>query len=553
MSNQTSPEVTTHSPEWENWSGNIQYNGKNYYFSPKTKADLKSVLADAKAKGVTVRVSGQRHSQPALVTDDNRHQSPPLNPTLYLVDMSCYVDVGKDGMELGPGANQVTVNPGVREDDLDAFLIKHKLMMKTVTAGGFFSIGGMSVVDVHGSTIDAPIFAETISAFTIMNADGQERIINRNSKDQDGNPLLPFARVSLGALGIITRVVIDTLSRPLITTLQGGKAHYLLKDKQAFTIKFKQLLNRPLKYDRIEVFYTPYAAASNLPIPAMKNFLVLWWDVDSNSHSKTPNLDLDLGQNTTACTFSNEKKFGAPCVTGIEKYGVSFARKSQYFDSPYSLLHWPPIPPSGYAAIALNEIKHQVKVANSKHSELWLTKAAQVMFMSYFIELPALDETGLEKVWDGLQVVGDYVIQEKNFHIAAPMEFRFVKGGDSVMSGTYTKNPNTWFVNLDVIGFIEPTTSTEYPSALIKFFAFVERKWIEMGGLPHNGKMYGFYDPKDSNKDSFTPPFNKNFLSFITQRRIERGAPIEAFKKYRQYCDRDNRFYNSYLRKLLGD
>ena len=175
------------------------------------------------------------------------------------------------------------------------------------------------------------------------------------------------------------------------------------------------------------------------------------------------------------------------------------------------------------------------------------------MFMSYFIELPVLDEAGLGKVWDGLQAAGDYVIQNGNFHIAAPMEFRFVKGGNSVMAGTYTKDPNAWFINLDLIGFVKPTIGAEYRDTLLKFFAFVERKWVEMGGLPHNGKMYGFYDPKDANKDSFTPPFNKNFLSFITQRRIDRGAPVEAFKKYRRQCDRDDRFYNEYLRKLLGD
>ena len=57
------------------------------------------------------------------------------------------------------------MNPGAREDDVDAFLTKHDLMFKTVTAGGFFSLGGMTSVDVHGGTVDAPIFAETASSF----------------------------------------------------------------------------------------------------------------------------------------------------------------------------------------------------------------------------------------------------------------------------------------------------------------------------------------------------------------------------------------------------
>ena len=220
-------------PKWGNWSGNIVHepptNGANYYFRPTNLVELKSVLADAVTMGVTVRASGQRHSQPPLVTNDNRGAVPPL-PTTYLVDMSCYADLvpgGKDLMVLGPGPNQVTVNPGTREDDLDAFLTKHNLMLDTVTAGGFFSIGGMTAVDVHGGTVEAPIFAEAVSAFTILGADGNKTIINKQSKDGEGHSLLAFARVSLGALGIVTRMTLDVLPRPYANTLRGGTEWYL--------------------------------------------------------------------------------------------------------------------------------------------------------------------------------------------------------------------------------------------------------------------------------------------------------------------------------------
>src|SRR6266481_9163113 len=188
-------------PTWGNWSGNIVHepptNGANYYFRPTNLVELKSVLADAVTKGVTVRVSGQRHSQPPLVTNDNLGTVPPL-PTTYLVDMSCYADLvpgGKDLMVLGPGPNQVTVNPGVREDDLDAFLTQNNLMLETVTAGGFFSLGGMTAVDVHGGTMDAPIFAETVAAFNILLADGTVMTINAQSPAVSGWSPLQFARV----------------------------------------------------------------------------------------------------------------------------------------------------------------------------------------------------------------------------------------------------------------------------------------------------------------------------------------------------------------------
>ena len=127
-----------------------------------------------------------------------------------------------------------------------------------------------------------------------------------------------------------------------------------------------------------------------------------------------------------------------------------------------------------------------------------------------------------------------------------------MKAGDSAMSGTFSKNGDAYFVNLDLIGFVEATKSSEYPAELLKFFAHVERKWVSLGGLPHNGKMFGFYDPTDHALDSYTPPFNKKFLSFITKQRIEtRQAPVDAFQKYRKTCDPNGLFYTQYLRDLL--
>src|SRR6516165_12312068 len=70
--------------------------------------------------------------------------------------------------------------------------------------------------------------------------------------------------------------------------------------------------------------------------------------------------------------------------------------------------------------------------------------------------------------------------------------------------------------------------------------------------LPHNGKMFGFYDPTDPALDSHTPPFNKKFLSYITKQRIDtRQAPVDAFKKCRKTCDPKGLFYSQYLRDLL--
>src|SRR5215813_12589799 len=468
-------------PTWQNWSGNLVHkpasDGGKYYFAPTNLTELKAVLTQvSKVKGAIIRVSGQRHSQPPLVAEDNRAAVPQTTKT-YLVDMSCYADLGPDRIVLA-GKNQVTVNTGVREDELDAFLIKHNLMLKTVTAGGFFSLGGMTAVDVHGATQDAPIFAETVSAFNILLADGTVTTIDGKSSPVDGWSPLQFARVSLGGLGVVTSVTIDVLERPWKTTLQGGTEELRLTDKRAFVEKFKTLLG---KHTRVETFFTPYAAAW-WPNP---NFLALFWDVVTvtDPSKKIPNTPPEPPPDN-ACVLAGKQppQYGAPYLTGIAQFGAEIALQSQYFRSPITGA-------AEITAIATFQvIEPEVAAANKLHSDLWLTGAVRVIFMSYYIPLPGLDDEGLGKGWEGLDVVSEIVTRDGNFHIAAPMEFRFVKGGDSAMSGAFSEHPeHTWFVNLDLIGFVEADQmASAYPDKLLQFFAEVERKWVEKDGFPNN-------------------------------------------------------------------
>jgi FAD/FMN-containing dehydrogenase len=534
-------------PTWQNWSGNLVHkpasDGGKYYFVPTHLTELKSALTEvSKVRGAIIRVSGQRHSQPPLVVEDNRAAVPQTTKT-YLVDMSCYADLGPaqdQHIVLGPGKNQVTVNTGVREDELDAFLTQHNLMLKTVTAGGFFSLGGMTAVDVHGATLDAPIFAETVSAFNILLADGTVTTIDAESSAVAGWSPLQFARVSLGGLGVVTSITIDVLERPWATTLQGGTAQLGLADKPAFVERFKTLLGN---HTRVETFFTPYA--TDWVGWDAKNFLTLFWDVVKDPSPKTPNASPNPPDNACILAGKQPPEYGAPYLTGIAKYGAEFALQSQYFDFAIAGA-------AEITAIAtFKVIEPEVATANKSHSELWLTGAVRVIFMSYYIPLPGLDDEGIGKTWDGLDFVSKIVIENGTFHIAAPMEFRFVKGGDSAMSGTFTEDPeHTWFVNLDLIGFVEADQmESDYPAELLQFFADVERKWVEMGGFPHNGKMYGFYDPTGApGTYSKTGPFNPNFLAKL---RKLRGARLEAFNAYRKGLDPNGLFYNEFLRNLL--
>ena len=513
---------------WKNWAQNIVHTmmiDGRYYFTPTTRAELQAIVSQAAAAGATVRVSGQRHAQPPLVTDDNR--SAP-DPTRWIVDLSCYQDLGPGGVQsivLDQAAGTVTVNTGVREDGLDAFLTANNLMLKTATAGGFFSVGGMTAVDVHGATVAAPIFAETAVAFNIMGPDGQVKTVDARTPAAGGWAPLQFARVSLGTLGVVTSVTIGVLPRPWATTLRPGKYSQITCATQAdFVKQCKPLLN---SHDRVETFFNPYS----------NRYLALWWDVDTSPVTKTPNLNT---KPPGACALAGEAVFGAPYLIPWEPILEPPLIAAQYagFTTAAST-----VIDAGYLTV-----EGMFDEATKVYSDLWLTKASRVIFMSYFIELPALDDAGLAKTWQGLNAVAARIKQTTDFLPVAPMEFRFVRGGNTALAGTYTKTPGSAFVNLDLIGYIAATPASQYPPALLRFFADIERVWVALGGEPHTGKIFGFYDPGQP-AGTFSAPFNPAFLKDLATRR---GARVTAFESYRKSCDPKGLFENKFVSAMLG-
>ena len=511
---------------WRNWAQNVVHmltvDGE-FYFLPTNRTELQQIVGQASAADATVRVTGQRHSQPPLVAADCRTQT---SPKSWLIDLSCYSDLGPNGDQrivLDAAANKVTVNTGVREDELDVVLTANNLMLKTVTAGGFFSLGGMTAVDVHGATVDTGIFAETVSDFTIMGPNGNVQTINANTPAVNGWLPLQFARVSLGGLGIVTSVTVEVLPRPWATTLKSGRQTFTCADEAAFIAQFKTLTS----HSRIESFVNPYT----------NKYLALWWDVDSNP-PPIKNLDETV---PNACVVAGNEAYGAPYIGSLEPVVEKTLIAAQYagFIGAASA-----IVETGYTTI-----ESLFDKAVSKYSDLWLAWASRVIFMSYFVELPALDEAGLSKAWQGLNAAISQLQASQDFLLVAPMEFRFVRGGDTALAGTYTTNPNATFVNLDMIGYVDAVPGSQYPAALLQFFADVERAWVALGGFTHQGKMYGFYDPTGPQGSySTTGPFNPNFLAYL---RTSRGARLQAFNAYRKTVDPNGLFYNEFLRQLL--
>lgn len=541
--------------KWNNWSENLVHHGRHgqkYIYFPKNWDELKDIILEAKSKGIKVRASGQRHSQPPLVIHDNRDGAKPVRTKVYIIDMSLYQDMagGTERMEIvDQEQGLVKVNAGTREDEFDTFLAENNLALQTVTAGGIFSIGGMTSNDVHGGSIRCGIFAETCTSFTYMDADGEEVTISEDDEaGPDGFKPIQFARVNLGSLGIVTSITVKCDQRPVTQSLQGRMAFIHVSIKEEFSNAFEDFV----KHQRMECFYDPYVGG----------FLPLMWDLETEFDSVGfPNNPPPIAMDTVE--HAEKGFYGAPLqgiffkkgspLDIIETLAEGTTSRAQYLTGTY---HVGKKGAQYFVKTAMTNIAtSQVQTAFNAYSEAWLQDAARCIFMSYFVELPNLGKEGLELTYDLLQVVTKIVNVDTNFHISGPMEFRFVKAGDSAMSGAYLPNSDATFVNLDLIGFVSPGNQAKkpenYPKAMLDFFATVEREWVAAGGLPHQGKMYGFYDPEGEDNNSCVP-FNSNFIKMIQGvRNAREGAPVTAFGNYIKSKDPTGMFMNEYVEELI--
>ncbi|NRD75242.1 FAD-binding protein [Shewanella sp. VB17] len=160
-------------------------------YDPKSIEEVQSIVQEAVARGKTVMTGNRKFASQidAACAGDNQIQ-------ITLKEMNKVLQFDAD-------KKVVTVQAGMRFNDLNNFLRPQALAINMVTELGIFTIGGMLGSGTHGSTLHKPsnMLADYITELKIVDGKGEVRILNDH--------LLDAARVNLGVLGVVVEATIQ--------------------------------------------------------------------------------------------------------------------------------------------------------------------------------------------------------------------------------------------------------------------------------------------------------------------------------------------------------
>ncbi|MDD9207570.1 D-arabinono-1,4-lactone oxidase [Georgenia sp. 10Sc9-8] len=194
------------------WAGNHTYTGT--VARPTTLDEAADVVARARK----VRAVGSRHSFNDIVDSEGLLVSLDAlayrHPALHLHDSDA-PDPGEpaSGARRGPepelddATGRVRVSAATRYADLVLFLQERGRALPNLASLPHIGIAGALATATHGSGVRNPVLASAATGLELLTADGATHRLDR---DADGEAL-DGATVSLGALGLVTAVTLQTV------------------------------------------------------------------------------------------------------------------------------------------------------------------------------------------------------------------------------------------------------------------------------------------------------------------------------------------------------
>ncbi|WNI26396.1 FAD-binding protein [Streptomyces sp. ITFR-16] len=170
-------------PAEMNWAGNITF-GARRLCVPRSEAELRETVAASSS----VRPLGTRHSFNTVADTKGDLVSVAALPRVVDID---------------PAERTVTVSAGLRFGEFAGELHESGFALHNLGSLPHISVAGACATGTHGSGAANRSLAGAVRALELVTADGGTLALRR------GDPDFPGAVVSLGALGVVTRLTLD--------------------------------------------------------------------------------------------------------------------------------------------------------------------------------------------------------------------------------------------------------------------------------------------------------------------------------------------------------
>lgn len=353
--------------------------------------------------------------------------------------------------------NQATVKAGTKLKLLGELLFEHGLAMENLGDIDVQSIAGAFSSGTHGTGKAFGIIATQITAIKFVNGKGE--IVECSPSNQPD--LFKATQVSLGSFGIITEI-----------TLQCVPSYKLaLASKSELVEKVMENINQRNEENR--------------------NFEFYWFPHTDKAWTKTSNIATE----------------GEPDKVNFWNYLSEYVLENYLFKVLCDYTHWFPSQNKVIAKMSASSLPNVRKLYDS-HKVYATVRLVKFKEMEYNIPAEAHSDV-LKEVMK--------TFQNQNFPVHFPIENRWVKGDDILMSPANGRD--SAYLAFHVY---HKKDHTEY-------FKLMEEICRAHGGRPHWGKM-----------NTLTA---KDVLDLYPE--------FPKFNAIRQEQDPDNLFITPYLEKLL--
>lgn len=470
---------------------------------PRTDAALKAIISKARKDRSKVKVMGATHSAAGLVTNGKDDEG---NATKRQVVVSLEKHTpsteGWKTISLNTDTSTVRIPAGRTFLDLYQVIRPENYFLPSQTAGWFFTIAGAICNCVHGGVFGADMLNRYVTRMLVMNGKGE--IVEITDEDD-----LTYYRCSFGMLGVVLAVEFQVVRRE---TFKITSSHTIMHWSEH---NFNQLIEDVKDRSIYGEFFMDCMHPDTVSIAAVE--------------------------------FSKQ----GVRIKNRRKFEREYIKLQNHWDDKVKMVTWgDPTLDFINEGLANEHMWHMTNTADSVkllvsstinatqvlawedfHSTndgYWVRQATGAAIMAYFI--PS------DQAFKALNIYRTIFREclhntedEDVFKINQPCEFRFVtiqKGGGPKLFHI----PEGEYCVVEVLSFTGFTKSRVY-DALHQ----VEQAWLDMGAVPHVGKLFGFHKGRDGE----TLPFARRAFH---NDRLATAADRQEFETRRAACDPDGIF-----------